>query len=433
MSTLIGEDESAPSALSRLTSDRTARGIAAWCEAGLNAASVLFFPLLVVVPRGIVPVVSVAGACATGLVLSASGPRPRLALAPTATLLACLLVWGAASALWSVDSLRSLVIAARLAGLFAVGLALAGAAGCIKAPRRLTFLLLGGLALGVAMAATDLVTAGAVGAPFTDRAYQAAGLNRASVSFAILLVPASAVLVCRGQVIFALIMATVTTAMIYALAGTAAKAALAAGLPMGLSLYLWRVRVGRVAAGMSVLIIITAPLTFARFAQLPPLAETADAVKLSAGHRLLIWSFTGDRIAERSLTGWGLDASRAMPGGKDLIRPDQTWMPLHPHNAALQLWLELGVPGAVLFALLVALAWQALAAAPWPRLFAAAAGASLAITLIACFASYGIWEEWWLATLWFSLFLTMVMARVANPAVMPAANAQPSRSPRRSG
>jgi O-antigen ligase len=327
--------------------------------------------------------------------------------------------------LWSVDSLRSLVIAARLAGLFAVGLALAGAAGCIEAPRRLTILLLGGLTLGVAMAATDLVTAGAVGAPFTDRAYQAAGLNRASVSFAILLVPASAVLVCRGQVIFALIMATMTAAIIYALAGTAAKAALAAGLPMGLLLYLWRVRVARVAAVMSVLIIITAPLTFASLTQLPLLPKTADAVKLSAGHRLLIWSFAGDRIAERTLTGWGLDASRAMPGGENLIRPGQTWMPLHPHNAALQLWLELGVPGAVLFALLVALAWQALAGAPWPRLFAAAAGASLAIALFACFASYGIWEEWWLGTLWFSLFLTIVMARVADPALMPAANAQP--------
>jgi len=408
-----------------LTSDRTARRIAAWCEAGLNAAAVLFFPLLVVVPRGIVPVFSVAGVCATGLVLSASGPRPRPAFAPAATLLGCLVFWGAASALGSGDSLRSLVIAGRLAGLFAAGIALADAVSCIEAPRRLTFLLLGGLALGVAMAATDLVTAGAVGAPFTDRAYQATGLNRASVSFAILLVPASAVLVCRGQVIFALIMATMTAAMIYALAGTAAKAALAAGLPMGLLLYLWRVRVARVAAVMSVLIIISAPLTFARFAQFPLLAETADAVKLSAGHRLLIWSFAGDRIAERTLTGWGLDASRAMPGGINPIRPGETWMPLHPHNAALQLWLELGVPGAVLFALLVALAWQALAAAPWPRLFTAAAGASLAIALIACFASYGIWEEWWLATLWFSLFVIIVMARVAHPAVMPADNVQP--------
>jgi len=423
VATVIGQDERAPSALSRFTSDRTARLIAGWCETGLDVAAVPFFPLLVLVPRGVVPLVSVAGLCAAGLVLSAGGPRLRPALALTTTLLGCLIVWGMASALWSVDPLRSLVVAARLAGLFAIGLALAAAAGCMKAPHRLTLLLLAGLALGVAMAVIDLVTHGMLGAPFTDRAYQPAALNRASVSFVILLLPASAVLICCGRAIFALIMAAITATAICALAGTAAKAALIAGLPMSLLLHLSPIRVARVAAVMSVLLIITAPLTFARFAQLPLLAETADDVKLSAGHRLLIWSFAGDRIAERPLAGWGLDASRAIPGGKDPIRPDQTWMPLHPHNAPLQLWLELGVPGAVLFAMVVALCWFALATVAWPRLFAAAAGGSLAAALVASFASYGIWEEWWLGTLWFSLFVIIVMARVAGPPIMPTENA----------
>ena len=89
-------------------------------------------------------------------------------------------------------------------------------------------------------------------------------------------------------------------------------------------------------------------------------------------------------------------------------------MPLHPHNAALQFWLELGVPGVVLFALLIALAWRALARAAWPRLFVAAAAASLTIGLVGCFATYGIWQEWWLGTLWFSLFLVLTMARVTG-------------------
>ena len=65
-------------------------------------------------------------------------------------------------------------------------------------------------------------------------------------------------------------------------------------------------------------------------------------------------------------------------------------MPLHPHNAALQQWLELGVPGAVLFALLVGLAWSALACVEWPPLFAAAAGASLTTAFVGCFATYGM-------------------------------------------
>jgi O-antigen ligase len=425
MSTVTGQDERAPSALYRFASDRIARQIAAGCEVGLDAAAVPFFPLLVLAPRGVVPLVSVAGLCAAGLVLSASGRRPRPALALTATLLGCMLVWGTASAFWSVDPLRSLVIAARLTGLFAVGLALTDAAGCVRAPHRLTFLLLTGLALGVAMAAIDLVTHGALGAPFTERAYQPAALNRASVSFAILLLPASAVLICRGRAVFALIMATTTATTIGALAGTAAKTALIAGLAIGLLLYLSPVRVARIAAVVSAVIIITAPLTFARFAQLPLLTETADDVKLSAGHRLLIWSFAGDRIAERPLAGWGLDASRAIPGGKDPIRPGQTWMPLHPHNTPLQLWLELGVPGAVLFALVVALSWCALAPVVWPRLFASAAGGSLMAALVASFASYGIWEEWWLGTLSFSLFVIIVMARVARHTVMSAGNVQP--------
>ena len=427
--TVIGQDERTLSPLSRLTSDRTASRIAACCEAGLNAAAVLFFPLLVLVPRGVAALVATAGLCGAGLVLSASvpRPRPRPLLAAAATLLGCLLVWGTASAIWSVDWLRSLVVAVRLAGLFAVGLVLTDAASSIKATRRLTFCLLGGLTLGVGMAATDLVTHGALGAPFTERAYQPAALNRASVSFAILLLPMTAALLQGGLTLPPFLFATAIAAIIFALAGTSAKAALTAGLPIGLLLYLSRTRVAYAAAVVAVLVIITAPLTFARFGELSMLTETADAVKLSAGHRLLIWSFVGDRIAERPLAGWGLDSSRSIPGGQDLIRPDETWLPLHPHNTPLQLWLELGAEGAVLFALVVALAWHALASAPWSRAFGAAAGASLAIALIACFTTYGIWQEWWLGSLWFLLFGVLVMARVTPSAVTRAETAPLTR------
>ena len=421
MSTVIDQIEAAPSALSRLTSDRTAKRIAAWCEAGLDATAVPFFPLLVLVPRGIAALVSMAGLCAAGLVLSTGARRPRPALVVAAALLGCLLIWGTTSALWSADPVRSLVVAARLAGLFAIGLALAVAANLLRAPRRLIRLLLAGLVLGVAMAAIDLISGGLLGAPFTERSYQPAALNRASVSFTILLLPMTAMLLRNGLALGPLLFAAATVATIFALAGTTAKAALIAGVPIGLLIYLSPSHVARMAAVLSVLLVVTAPLSFARLERIPAFAETADAVKLSAGHRLLIWSFAGDRIAERPLIGWGLDASRTIPGGSDPIRPGETWLPLHPHNAPLQLWLELGVPGAVLFALTVGLAWHALAAAPWPQLFGAAAGASLAIALIASFASYGIWQEWWLATLWFSLFAVLVMARVAGTSGAAAA------------
>jgi O-antigen ligase len=400
--------------------DRSAQRIAAWSEAGLDTAALLFFPLLVVLPRGVAALVSAAGLCAAGLVVSASGIRLTRILLVAVMPLGCLLVWGTVSALWSVDAVRSLVVAARLAGLFAVGLALAAGAGLVVAPRRLAFLLLIGMALGITMVAIELATAGGFSSLVSDRAFRPTQLNQASISFALLVLPASALLIslCHGTL--AILLAAVAAGTVYALAGTAAKAVLLAGLAMGLLLYRARPVVAGVAMALSVVAIIAAPLTFARLERLPGLGEMADSFKISAGHRLLIWSFAGDRIAERPLTGWGLDASRAISGGDDPIRPGETWMPLHPHNAALQVWLELGAPGAVLFALLVALVWDALARVEWPPLFAAAAGASLTIAFVGCFATYGIWQEWWLGTLSFSLFLVLVMARAAGRAALPA-------------
>jgi O-antigen ligase len=394
--------------------NRVAQRIAAWSEAGLDAAALLFFPLLVVLPRGIAALVSAAGLCAAGLVLSAGRSRPTSILAIATMLLGCLLLWGTASALWSVNPVRSLVVAARLAGLFTVGLGLAAGAGLVAAPRRLTFLLLIGMALGIAMVAIELATGGGLNSLVSDRAYRPTQLNQASISFALLVLPASALLISLGQTIFATLLAAVTAVMVYELAGTAAKAVLLAGVAMSLLLYRARPLVAGVALAVSVAAIVAAPLTFARLERLPGLGETADSFKISAGHRLLIWSFAGDRIAERPVTGWGLDASRAIPGGDDPIRPGEPWMPLHPHNAPLQVWLELGAPGAALFALLAAILWGALARVDWPPLFAAAAGASLTAAFIGCFATYGMWQEWWLGTLSFSLFLVLVMARVAK-------------------
>src|SRR5207302_8324015 len=103
--------------------------------------------------------------------------------------------------------------------------------------------------------------------------------------------------------------------------------------------------------------------------RIPGLFAAADSFKVSAGHRLLIWSFTGEHIAERPLLGWGLDSSRAIPGGNSEIRPGQNWLSLHPHDAALQVWLELGMPGAVLVALLLGWFWLRLDRLAAPRLY----------------------------------------------------------------
>jgi len=393
----------------------------AWLETGLNLCVLLLPLLLVLAPRGAAPLAGFAGLCAAGLVV-ANPPYRMDRLRHPAALLGALLLWGALSTVWSIDPGRSLVLEMRLAGLFVAALALAAAANRVASPWRLTRFLCAGTAIGVVLAWCDLGSAGGLSQYVSIRDFGAPRLNPVAAWLAILLLPAGALLVCRGRMLLAAMVVVVMTAAVLTLADTTAKAALALSLPVAALLCFWQGAVARIAAALSIVVILSAPMTLPRLARLPSVFATVDAFKTSAGHRLLIWSFTGERIAERPGLGWGLDAARAIPGGKDEIRPGQDRLPLHPHDAALQLWLELGAPGAALFALLVGLLWLRLGEVAWPPLYAAASGGSLAAALAIAFSGWGIWQEWWLGTLALALFMTLVMARAAAP---PSAGTTP--------
>jgi exopolysaccharide production protein ExoQ len=387
----------------------------AWCEAGLAGCVLVLPPLLALVPRGAAPLAAVAGLCAAGLIAATRRPGDLAAWRYPAALLGALLLWGALSAAWAPDPWRSLGLTLRLAGSFAGGLALAAAASRVAAPGRLALCLLAGTGLAILLAAFDLASSGGLSGYVTERPFAAPRLNQIAVWLAVLLLPCAALLVGRGRVLLALAVAAAMTGTVYLLDGTAAKTALAVSLPAAALLYWRRALVARVAAALLMLFVLTAPVTLPLPAQSPAVFATVDAFKDSAGHRLLIWSFAGERIAQRPLLGWGLDAARAIPGGKDEIRPGQSWMPLHPHNAPLQLWLELGAPGALLLGLFIWWLWRRIAEARWPPLYAAASGGALTAMLAVAFAGWGIWQEWWLATLGMAAFVIIVMARAAQP------------------
>jgi O-antigen ligase len=279
--------------------------------------------------------------------------------------------------------------------------------------------LLAGAAIGMVLAGYDLTTDGGLTQQISVRGFHPARLDQIAIGLAILLLPAAALLFGRGRPAFGLAISAIAAGAVLQLDDVSAKSALPASLLMAALLY-WRPRIiARIAAALCVLFILTAPLTLPKLAQVPGLLAAADSFKPSAAHRLLIWSFSGDHIAERPLLGWGLDSSRAIPGGNQEVRPGQNWLPLHPHDAALQVWLELGAPGAALFALLVALFWLRLDRLPGPRLYAAAAGGSLTAALAPLFAAYGVWQEWWIGTLVLTLFLILVMARAAETPATP--------------
>jgi O-antigen ligase len=109
-------------------------------------------------------------------------------------------------------------------------------------------------------------------------------------------------------------------------------------------------------------------------------------VQLSWSARMSYWSHTIDWISQEPVRGWGLDASRAMGPA----------ISLHPHNGALQVWLELGLVGAVGAAAFWGLSLVRLQR-PAPDLAMSGIAGTTAAYLLFAWINYGLWQQWWVA------------------------------------
>jgi len=171
---------------------------------------------------------------------------------------------------------------------------------------------------------------------------------------------------------------------------------------------------------------LVAGLIVAAFAGAPALKYLPDSSTLvhahpwiphSSAHRAIIWGFVGEKIAERPILGWGLDSSREVGGeetreqvfvdGTRFWSSQQSVLPLHPHNFVLQIWLETGAVGAALVAglLLSLLRLAARRGGPHRLAFEATFAAAICVALV----SFGIWQAWWLSSLW--LFAVFAVAQ----------------------
>jgi O-antigen ligase len=134
-----------------------------------------------------------------------------------------------------------------------------------------------------------------------------------------------------------------------------------------------------------------------------------DGFAGSLGHRYYIWKFTLEKAAERPLLGWGFNSSRHIPGGHETIAIGKELMPLHPHNATLQLWLELGIPGLLIAAGSFWLLFRLRLGRDESPLGFTVLPLTLLGTFIAWNTTYGVWQSWWfsvLALIVVSLFLS---------------------------
>jgi O-antigen ligase len=110
-------------------------------------------------------------------------------------------------------------------------------------------------------------------------------------------------------------------------------------------------------------------------------------VQKSWEERLDMWTFAAAKIVEKPWGGWGLDSSRTFGSA----------ISLHTHDAAIQVWLELGAVGAVLAAAFWIGVWTLIEMVARRDRTAAAAASGAAVAYLTIGAlSFGVWQEWWL-------------------------------------
>ncbi len=312
--------------------------------------------------------------------------------------LALLVVWCAIASFWGFDLSRSLVLALRIAVIFAAGLLLFPVAASLDeaARARVGCWLLGGFVLILVLMAVEF----GLGFPLlraseaTVPGYEGVWFNRGAVAIALIVWPVAAWLWSRRAGWAALALPVLLGVASFFMESAAATVGFAAGA-VTVALVVCHRRAGRAATAAAAVVAFVA-MPFAALAMHGGGWHRAAWLVGSAQHRVAIWEFSVERIADKPLLGWGFDASRhigAAFGG--IGETGRDILPLHPHNAPLQLLLELGAIGALLalgVLCLVALRLDTLT----PRARECGQALFVATLAVGCLA-FGLWQNWWLA------------------------------------
>lgn len=343
--------------------------------------------------------------------------------------LVLLLIWAAISTVWSPvpERAQSVVLNATL--FLAGGLLLVAVARTFNAGNQRLFdiALIGGFLLALGLILSEII----FGAPISrfihgdERAgaYGLAFFNRSSSVLVLLTWPFVLVTYRRLGLAFALAALFASLAVLAILNTTAPLwAILISGAAVGLILIAPRLATWTIFL-TTLVIIALSPVWSVLAPKIFDLLLANNVIEQGLNHRFVIWGFASERLLEQPLLGWGLDASRAIPGGSQtidiLVDPNgdisaSQFLPLHPHNGFLQIWLELGLVGTVLATVLITALLKSILIDERRSADRAFVGGTYVAAFILFQLSFGVWQSWWIGLLWLTAAITVAAASL-NP------------------
>ena len=323
---------------------------------------------------------------------------------------------GLCSSLWAIEPHRSLLIALRLTGLFAAGLALIAASSEIRASRRLVACLLAGFALSLPLAAVQYATDGALTARLARRAFIEPTLNTIEDGFGLLLPPLCAALFLQRLRVVALLLAVPTVAVIFLLVGDAARIAFILGVAAAVPLYFRRKWVARAAA------IALGRVHPGGPARAAAAGRDCAGARRRAGGQILGLASAGDLVVrrrqDRAEAGTRLGARfrrvrfpaaamsfRVLHPDSNGCRSTRTMRPCSSGSNSARperCCSRCSSPGSGSLS----------KRRPGRRSTRRRRAAAWSTALLVGFGSYGVWQEWWIATEFLTLFLILALGRV---------------------
>ena len=384
----------------------------------LSAAAGLMLPLAAFASKAMAPLFAAAAlAMLAGHVLKKrSFPPipPRIGAT-----LGAVLIYAATSAAWSLTPERTIAASVPFAGLLLGVACLLGFAHRLDEEERIrvrTFLLIG-VAVGLGL----LVIERAFERPLMRAGNALFGWGGSSALFT--LKPAATIaallawpflLALRRRASRAATLAA--AAVLLAIIAFAGAGAAILGLALGGAVFFlarrWRRNTGPLLGVALAVFMIGAPWIPSLFPDPRVSMRGIEHLPNSAVHRIHIWQTTAAHIHERPWFGHGFDTARSLYprqttisislpkstiSGLNEIRGEP--IPLHPHNMALQIWLEMGAVGAGLTLVVLLSALATLARMPLDKTERAAGYGFFVTTLTIAAVAYGAWQAWWLAAL----------------------------------
>lgn len=375
--------------------------------------------------RAIVPICAVLAA----IVFFAWGPSKAWVFLRTLSIwtkvfIGGFFVWAALSVFWAPDMTQSARTLAKLMGTAFIGLALIGSAAALfdaYARRILWFAFITFISVSCLLL-VDIYSGGIFSKNVLGKGiyapYGAFWLKPAASLLAIAMWPIAAFLWRDQRRFLAGFVIVLSIAVLHAIGVNTGLIATVLGMVIAVCFLAMGSRRSWIAIGVLSLVYMATPVIVGSVLQPKEITSELSLVspaQNSIAYRLHIWHFAANAFFDKPFTGWGLNSSRFI--GSDEVVSDAVRgeigeaIPLHPHNAILQIFLELGIVGAVLILTLLGRVLLRMGADGWPpsdRVFAIGMFAAI---LLFYSASFSAWSSWWNAYLCYAVALFHVARR----------------------